>query len=122
MRTFLRPNTVPLYRSIDGNGHQTPSEAYPFQGLDLATEPSPLDWRYMAKTAADICYMFRSGAQFSIMGEWKYAGKFTPTGTSIAELTRTGGDMLVSPCGLCQRPLPQCRCSFPRREDAQSDV
>lgn len=80
-----------------GPGGKPSIEPFPFAGLDTATRPYPLDARGLEATRS-----LNS----------KYAGQVTPFGTPVAELIRTGGEMLVAPCGGCGVPVGRCGCSF----------
>lgn len=75
-----------MYSSREGNGHQTPSTAYPNQGVDLghaaniyAGPPGTLKARN--------ALIERSRSLNA-----KYAGKLTPFGTPVAQLARQGID------------------------------
>lgn len=66
-----RHETTPMYSSLEGNGHQTATEAYRFQGLDLATRPYPAE-------------VVARGRSLAI----KYFGQASPLGTPLAGLVR----------------------------------
>jgi hypothetical protein len=74
-----------MYQSRDGFGNQSPSTAYPNQGLDLKTQL--YSWLKLV-----------GGHRL----EHKFAGRYTPYGTPVAALVRldrTG--MFASKCGGC---------------------
>lgn len=112
---FLRPGTIPLYGSGGAREHgsKVSPTAYPNQGLDLATEPYDWHWQRKARIVANISRGYGGPIPGNgRAGECKRVGlaQFTPLGTSVAELTRTGGDMLASPCGYCGVNISKCRC------------
>ena len=84
-----------MYASREGNGHQTATEAFPFQGVDIDTRPSN-PWAAEIRRSADD----------------KFFLQFTPFGTPVASLFRAGDDLLSVPCGNCGSALGRCRCSF----------
>ena len=97
----LRADPV-MYGSRAGNGHRIPSEAYDFQGIDLAT------WLY----GSDDLELKRPGIiERSRSLEVRYAGERTPYGTRVVDLCRAGDDLLTVPCGYCTQPLGRCRGS-----------
>ena len=108
-RTFLRDGSIRIYRSVEGTGIAPGIEDYPFQGLDIVTEPYDYEWLWWA----------RENARQGQLGAWtlpafpaggeKYAGR-TPLGTSVAELARKGEDILAAPCGYCGWNLGHCKC------------
>lgn len=113
-REFLREGSIPIRRSLEGHGTPPSIEDYPFQGLDLATEPYRWwYWTGCAKlSAADARIAGHPVPPNRRAGEWKYAGQRTPLGTPVAQLRREGRDMLEAPCGSCMQNMQKCRCAF----------
>lgn len=104
---------VRVYASREGCPGSPPVEAYPFQGLDIETREYGAPWRMNARTAAHVMRTLGPVPSVSIAaGRYKYAGQLTPFGTPVAELVRTGGDILSSLCGNCGRRVTGCRCAF----------
>lgn len=69
-----------MYGSLEGNGHRTPSEAYPRQALDLAT--------YAYKVSPTLAA--------------KYGEQQTPFGTPVVSVLRVDGlGVFASKCGEC---------------------
>lgn len=110
---FLRLGSIRIYRSIEGTGQAPEVEDYPFQGLDIDTgSTSAMDWRFWARVGAQHARELGKPVFLNCRaGDLKHPG-FTPFGTSIAELRRTGGDLLSVPCGDCQKSLFNCRCAL----------
>lgn len=96
----------------DGHGDKPSVSAYPNQGLDLATDPYGYSSSgHKARAAADIARALGVPVPpLGTAGHCKYRGLFTPLGTPVAQLSRTGGDMLMSQCGYCARQLAKCVC------------
>jgi hypothetical protein len=107
-RGFLRPGSILIHRSIEGNGHKPGIEDYPFQGLDVATESYDYFWLAEARNAASIAMIYRVPPCASA-GEFKHPYR-SPLSTPVAQLTRQGHDMLAAPCGYCGRNLSVCKC------------
>lgn len=103
MKTFLRDGSIKIYSSLEGFGTPPGIEDYPFQQLDL---PWATDHPYDLSMARQG---YGKVAAFHGFRWHKYAGQFTPLGTSVASLAREGGDMLAASCGNCQQPLQACR-------------
>ena len=81
-----------------------PVESYPFQGVDLDAWPYGIN---------DTSLRGRRNACFVSL-DVKYAGRFTPFGTPVAQLVRMdGAGLLASKCGYCQEWLSRgaCRCN-----------
>jgi hypothetical protein len=92
---FLRAGSIPIRRSVEGNGHRIVTDAYPFQGLSLPRDGYPTDAEPRRSLVA------------------KHGTAVTPLTTSVVELVRvdeTG--VLASKCGYCQEYLSKgkCRC------------
>lgn len=111
-RTFLRPGSVEVWASAEGNGHKPQVEAYPFQGLALDVEPYDYGWLQAARSEASLVRLGNFEAPCVPAGGLKYWGRYSPLGTHLGVLAREGHDMLAAPCGLCGRNLARCRCDM----------
>lgn len=101
---------------IEGHGGKAPISAYPFQGLDIVTEPYHVHlWRndWFGKARLNSMY----GGVWHPAGDFKHPYR-TPLGTPVGQLTRQGADYLSSPCGLCGANIQKCRCGQGNRDSA----
>jgi len=113
VKTFLRPGSIRIYSSKEGNGHKISMEDYPFQGLDIAAESYDYPWLGGARFAAMIARDGKRSVSDTVRaGNLKHF-ESTPLGTSVATLCREGHDMLAAPCGYCSRTgcLGACRAA-----------
>lgn len=61
--------------------------------------------------------MSRTNRASIAAGDFKYGLlEFTPLGTFVPELTRTGGDYLDTRCGYCGLRTQRCRCALESAE------
>jgi hypothetical protein len=111
-RKLYRPGSIPVFGSTEGTGHASATGDYPFQGLDLDTEPYCWGWLYAARYSAAVAFMLGGRPVMSGLssGEHKYHGRRTPLGTPLCLAVRRGHDMLASPCGECGRNISVCAC------------
>jgi hypothetical protein len=99
----MRVITSVMYASVEGNGHKPPSEAYANAGLDIRTR----------SYGFPLMRVRRAVIEGSRSLEAKYAGQVSPiSGRPLAQIVRTGGEALMSPCGNCGATLSRCRCDF----------
>lgn len=110
MPEFFRSGSVRIHRSIEGNGHKIGMEDYPHQWTDTKTHSYSYDWLLQATGDVRQVVMGAWPLPCWPAGYYKYAGEFTPLGTPVALLTRTGGDYLASPCGYCGINIAKCQC------------
>jgi hypothetical protein len=125
VREFLREGSIPIYGSGTPRelGSKWAVEDYPFQGLDIATDPSPPgpeDWRARARFAADVARILEvpmPDTRTSAYVKYEHYAR-TPFGTHQATIARGGEqyeDMLAAPCGYCSNKIASCKCG---RENA----
>lgn len=88
---------------VIGYGGKPSVEYYPFQGLDLAT-------RHYGYPSVGLKRELIIESSRSL--DVKFGFRKSPFGTPLADLVRTGGETLVTPCGNCGVTLARCRCSF----------
>lgn len=109
MSGFYQFRGYPWPHSSEGYGGPIEVEYYPFQGLDLSSAHVEYDyeWLILARVHANLRRERRLSIPALAAGTAKNPG-YSPFGTPLAQIARTGGDILSAPCGYCGQVTSRC--------------